>query len=261
MSAASRAAEVMSWLESQGTQAARDGLARYGIPTAGAFGVAIGTLQKQAKVLGRDHALAQELWATGRYEARLLAAYVDDPAQVTAAQMGRWVREFDSWAITDTVCFALFDRTPHAWKKVAEWSRHREEFVKRAAFALLASLAAHDKACGDTPFIEALPLVERAASDERNFVKKGVIWALRSLGRRSLVLNQAAIELAARLAASAQPTERSIGKETLRELKSATVQRQVTKKKAATGKRSTAPRKAATRQTATKRTATRKGSR
>jgi 3-methyladenine DNA glycosylase AlkD len=173
--------------------------------------------------------------------------------------MGRWVREFDSWAITDTVCFALFDRTPHAWKKVAEWSGHREEFVKRAAFALLASLAAHDKACGDGPFLEALPMVERASSDERNFVKKGVIWALRSLGRRSLVLNQAAIELAARLAASAQPTERSIGKETLRELKSATVQRQVTKKKA-TGK-STAPRKAATRRTATKTTATRKGSR
>lgn len=220
-------AEVIAWLASQGTEAARAGLTRYGIPNAKAFGVAVGALQKRARLHRGDHALAAALWESDRYEARLLAAYVDDPAQVTAAQMERWARAFDSWAITDTVCFALFDRTPHAWKKVAEWSRRREEFVKRAAFALLASLAAHDKASGDQPFLDALPLVERAASDERNFVKKGVIWALRSLGRRSLVLNRAALELAGRLAASTEPTERSIGKECLRELRSATVQRQV----------------------------------
>ncbi len=231
IAAPARAAEVLAWLERQGTAAARAGMIRYGIPNQKAFGIAIGALQKHAKLLGRDHALAAALWETDRYEARLLAAYVDEPAEVTAAQMDRWARQFDSWAITDTVCFALFDRTPHAWKKVAQWSKSREEYVKRAAFALLASLAAHDKTCGDAPFLDALPLVERAASDERNFVKKGVIWALRSLGRRSGVLNAAAIELAGRLAESSQPTERSVGKECLRELNSATVQRQVAARK------------------------------
>ena len=121
---------------------------RYGIVTPKAFGVPMGTIQLLAKRLGTDHELAAALWATGWYEARLLCAYVDDPARVTPAQMDRWVRDFDNWGICDTVCFKLFDRTPHAWAKVAPWSRRRDEFGKRAAFALLASLGLHDKRAG-----------------------------------------------------------------------------------------------------------------
>jgi 3-methyladenine DNA glycosylase AlkD len=139
-------------------------------------------MQKLAKSLGRSHELAAALWDTGCYEARMLTSFVDEPARVTPAQMERWVKDFDNWAICDTLCFHLFDRTPHAWAKVVEWSDSRREFVKRTAFALLACLAAHDRTTKDKAFLDSLPLIERAAADERNFVKKGVSWGLRMAG-------------------------------------------------------------------------------
>jgi 3-methyladenine DNA glycosylase AlkD len=142
--------------------------------------------------------------------------------------MDRWCRDFDNWGICDTVCFCLFDRTPHAWVKVAKWSGSREEFVKRAAFALLASLALHDKTSGDTPLLDSLRFVERAADDERNFVKKGVSWALRSVGRRNAALHAAALELARRLAASSAPAERWVGKDVLRDITRPAVTRRLT---------------------------------
>ena len=132
--------------------------------------------------------------------------------------MDRWAKDFDNWGVCDTLCFCLFDRTPHAWRKVAQWAGRRDEFVKRAAFALLASLALHDKATGDPPFLATLPLIERAAADQRSFVKKGVSWALRSIGRRSPALRAASVDLARRLAASEQPAERWVGRDAVREL-------------------------------------------
>jgi 3-methyladenine DNA glycosylase AlkD len=115
----------------------------------------------------------------------MLAPFVDEPEKVTAAQMNQWARDFDNWAVCDHACFHLFDRTPHAWRKIEQWSVRREEFVKRAAFALLASVALHDKRAADEPFLDSLALIERAAEDDRNFVKKGVSWALRLIGRRN----------------------------------------------------------------------------
>ena len=168
--------------------------------------------------LADSHELAQALWDTGWYEARMLAAFVDEPDRVTPAQMDRWCKDFDNWAICDTVCFNLFDRTPHAFKKVAQWSKRKDEFVKRAAFALLASVALHDKKSGDAPFLNSLPLIEQAATDDRNFVKKGVSWALRGIGKRSPALNASAIKLAERLATSPNAAARWIGKDTLRDL-------------------------------------------
>lgn len=216
---ATRVREVLGRLERQGSARIRaDMLKRYGIVAPKAYGVPMGVIQRLAKSLGRDHDLALALWATGWYEARLLAAYVDQPERVTAAQMDRWARDFDNWGVCDTLCFCLFDRTPHAWRKVTQWSGRRDEFVKRAAFALLASLALHDKETADAPFVAALPLIERAATDERNFVKKGVSWALRSIGRRSPGCRAASVELARRLAASEQAAERWVGKDALREL-------------------------------------------
>jgi len=178
----------------------------------------MGAMQKVAKRLGKDHALAAALWETGWYEARTVAALVDDPALVTPAQMDRWCRDFDNWGICDTVCFCLFDRTPHAFRKVEKWASQRGEFVKRAAFALLASLALHDKRTGDGPFLECLPLIERAAGDGRNFVKKGVSWALRSVGRRSAAVHEESVVLAQRLAQSPDPAARWVGKDALRDL-------------------------------------------
>jgi 3-methyladenine DNA glycosylase AlkD/uncharacterized protein YdhG (YjbR/CyaY superfamily) len=209
----------------------RDGMARYAIPTDKAFGVPVGSIQTLGKHLGRNHALAAALWDTRWYEARMLAAFVDEPTEVTPAQMDRWCKDFDNWGICDTVCFHLFDRTPHAFRKVAQWSRRKEEFVKRAAFALLASLAGHDKETDDGAFAECLPLIERAAADERNFVKKGVSWALRGIGHRSPVLHAAAIESATRLAASEGAAARWIGKDVLRDLLRPLVAKKLAKKR------------------------------
>lgn len=217
---------ALSWLERKSTARDRANLSRFGITADRAWGVSMANIQALAKQLGRSHELAAALWDTGWYEARLLTSFVDEPARVTPAQMERWCRDFDNWAICDTVCFHLFDRTPHAWAKVAPWSARTEEFVRRAAFALLASLAGHDKNAGDERFLEGLRLVEQAAFDERNFVKKAVSWALRRIGRRNQVLHAAAVKLARRLAASPEPAARWVGRDALRELTSpAVVQR------------------------------------
>lgn len=226
---AARVDEVLRWLERRGTRRNREGMARYGIVADKVFGVSVSSLRQLGTRLGRNHELAAALWETGWYEARLLTSFVDEPARVTAAQMDRWARDFENWAICDTVCFHLFDRTPHAWRKVEQWSRRRDEFVKRAAFALLASLALHDKQAADQPFVRSLRLVERAATDERNFVKKGVSWALRSIGRRNRRLNTAAIAAAHRLVDSASAAARWVGRDALRELTSPAVTRQLAK--------------------------------
>ncbi|MGH9386204.1 MAG: DNA alkylation repair protein [Vicinamibacterales bacterium] len=219
--------EILAWLERRGSKRNRDGMARYAIVAPKVFGVSMATLQQLAKRLGRDHELAAALWETGWYEARMLTAFVDDPARVTPAQMDRWARDFDNWAVCDTLCFKLFDRTPHAWKKIEQWSTRREEFVKRAAFALLASVALHDKEAPDAPFVRALRLIERGANDERNFVKKGVNWALRGIGKRNDVLNAKAIAVARRLAESDVSSARWVGKDALRELTSSKQRRRL----------------------------------
>ena len=210
--------DILAWLKKHGSRANRDGMARYAIPSDKAFGVKVGALQKQAKSLGRSHELALALWKTGWYEARMMATFLDEPDRVTSAQMDQWCRDFDNWAICDTACFHLFDRTPHAFPKVRQWAGRREEFVKRAAFALLASLALHNKKAGNELFLPCLALCEQAATDERNFVKKGVSWALRLMGRRNLELNQAVLKVAGRLAASSQAAERWVGKDTIKDL-------------------------------------------
>jgi 3-methyladenine DNA glycosylase AlkD len=222
---------VLAALNRLATKKTRDGMARYGIPSDNALGVTVGDLKKLAKQIGRNHDLAAGLWTTNVYEARMLACFVDDPAEVTSAQMDQWCRDFDSWAICDTACFALFDRTPHAWKKVAPWAKRREEFMRRAGFALLACLGGHDKTSGDEPFAKALLLVEPASTDERNFVKKGVNWALRSVGRRSPMLHAAAIDIATRLSKSEVAAARWIGKDALRELTSPAVIKRMAKRR------------------------------
>jgi 3-methyladenine DNA glycosylase AlkD len=202
-------------------------MARFAIPATNAVGIPVGALRAYAKKLGRDHALALALWKDGLYEARMLATFVDDPEQVTPAQMDAWCRDFDNWAICDTACFALFDRTPHAWAKVKAWAGRRDEFVRRAAFALLASLASHDAESGDAPFAQGLALIERASDDERNFVMKAVNWALRAIGERNAALNAAALKTAERLAASPDKAPRWIGKDALRQLASPAVARRL----------------------------------
>jgi 3-methyladenine DNA glycosylase AlkD len=222
-----RVNEAIAWLRSHASKATRDGMARYNVPSDKAFGVSMKQIQQLAKELGRDHALAAALWETGWYEARMLTAYVDEPERVTSAQMDRWSRQFDNWAICDTLAFALWDRTPHAWTKVEQWAGRREEFIKRTAFALLWSLSVHDKEAADRQFIRGLELIELAATDDRHFVMKAVNMALRAIGKRNPALNAAAAKTATRLAASSDASARWVGKHALRELTSAAVKRRV----------------------------------
>ena len=211
---------AITWLKRHSTKHTLDGMARYAIPSDNAFGVSVSDIRVLAKRLGRNHELAAGLWDTGVYEARMLTSFVDEPARVTSAQMDRWCADFDNWGICDTLCFHLFDRTAHAWDKVSKWSTLRDEFGKRAAFALLWALSVHDKRAGDEQFAKGLVLIERAASDERNFVKKAVNMALRAIGKRNPALNAAAVTVARRLADSPQAAPRWVGKDALRELTS-----------------------------------------
>lgn len=229
-----RCERAIAALKARASDTLRAGMTRYAIPNAKAFGVAMRDVQAVARQCGRDHELALALWQTDLYDARMLACYVDDPAQVTPAQMDRWMLDSDNWAHCDTACFALFDRSPHAWKKVNAWAGRREEFVKRAAFALLASLSVHDRSDADAAFLDGLALIEQAASDERNFVKKAVNWALRSIGKRNAVLHAAALATAQRLAANAAAAPRWVGKDALRELRSDSVTARIAKKSVST---------------------------
>jgi 3-methyladenine DNA glycosylase AlkD len=217
--------DVLRWLRRHGSQRNREGMARYGIASPKVFGVSMTTMRPLVKKLGRDHELAQRLWATGWLEARILAGFVDEPAKVTPGQMEQWAEDFDNWAVCDSTCLHLFDRTPHAWRKVRDWSRRRPEFVRRAAFATLAGLAVHDRHAPDNAFIESLRYIANAARDDRPYVKKGASWALRQIGKRNRALNIAAVGLARTLASDADSASaRWVGADALRELTSAAVQ-------------------------------------
>jgi 3-methyladenine DNA glycosylase AlkD len=191
--------------------------ARYGIVTKDeTFGTPMAKIKAIAKPLGKDHAFAEALWRTGVYEARILVSMVGEPERLTPAQMDRWAKDFDNWGVVDTLCFNLFDRSPHAFSQIRKWARAKDEYVRRGAFALLACTALHGHG-EDADFLEALALVERASTDDRNFVKKGVSWALRAIGgKKSPKLRAAARELAGELSRSADRTARWIGKDALR---------------------------------------------
>ena len=196
------------------------GMRRFGISGGEMLGISVTTLRGIGKEIGRDHALALQLWDTGIHEARMLATIIDDPAQVTRAQMERWVKQIDSWDICDGACYGLFDRTPHAYDKAIGWSTRKPEFQKRAGFVVMAGMAVHDKEAEDSRFLSLLPVIAREAYDERNFVKKAVNWALRQIGKRNLALNAAAIATAREIQAEGTRVGRWIASDALRELTS-----------------------------------------
>ncbi len=181
------------------------------------LGISVSDLRKVGRPYRRDHALALELWKTKVSEAMVLAALIDDPAQVTERQMDRWIRDCDNWGLTDALCFGLFDRTPYAEGKAHEWSAGREEFVKRSDIALMAGMAVHRRDLGDDVFLRFLPVIAREATDERNFVRKAVSWALRQIGKRNPKLRAAATAEAKRIAKVDSRSARWIARDTLRE--------------------------------------------
>jgi 3-methyladenine DNA glycosylase AlkD len=192
--------------------------ARYGIHTNESLGVPMAAMKRIARGLGRDHALAAELWSTGIYEARIVAALVDEPALVTIEQMDRWCADFDNWAVCDTVCFSLFDRAPQAWSRLEPWARDDREFVRRAAFALLWSLALHDASAADARFVEGLALVEEYATDERPLVTKSMSMSLRAIARRNPSLRGAVRASAGRLVHVDSGPARRVGRTALRDV-------------------------------------------
>lgn len=212
-----RVRAVLAVLESHASPKIRDQMApRYGLVVDKAMGVAMNRMQAIAKPLRPDHELAQALWDTGWYEARMVACMIDDPAQVTPEQMNRWRADFDNWGIVDTVCFKLFDQAPGAAAMIPRWCALNEEFGRRAGFALMACMALHGTGEEDD-FLAGLKLIEACATDERNFVKKGVNWALRAIGGKSNpTLRAEARVVADRLAASSDRTARWNGKDALR---------------------------------------------
>ena len=206
------------------------GMARYGIFVEKRFGVSIPELRKTAKEIGKNHDLALELWNTGISDAMILASLVAEPEKMTEEQMDEWVSDFNSWDVCDQVCNNLFNRHPLVWKKIVEWSKREEVFIKRAAFALLSSLAVHDKEAPDEKFTVFLQLIKREAVDNRNFVKKAVNWALRNIGKRNLNLNRAAITVARELQQIDSKSSHWIASNAIRELESDAVQKRLEQK-------------------------------
>jgi len=221
--------DILDRLNTMGSERNREGMARFGISTGRALGISVTDLRKVAREIGRDHALALALWDTDIHEARILASIVDDPRAVTEEQMERWVADFDSWDLCDQCCSNLFAKTPFAFHKAQEWAGREAEFEKRAGFALMAALAVHGKTASDTHYLPFLEIIKREATDERNFVKKAVNWALRQVGKRDVWLNRAAIETAREVAALPSRSARWIAADALRELMGEAVQKRMSK--------------------------------
>ncbi|MGD0329173.1 MAG: DNA alkylation repair protein [Nitrososphaeria archaeon] len=215
--------EIFKRLKSKYNEEAVKGMERFGINVKNTYGVPIPELRNIAKEIGRNHPLAQSLWSSGVHEAKLLATMIEDPEMVTEEQMEQWVKDTDSWDICDACCGNLFDKTPFAYRKAVEWSSRKEEYVKRAGFVLMAELVVHDKKASDEKFLEFLPLIKKQSTDERNFVRKAVNWALRQIGKRNSNLNEACVKTAKEMKKINSKSAKWIASDALIELTSESV--------------------------------------
>jgi 3-methyladenine DNA glycosylase AlkD len=222
--------EILKKLKLKANPDQLEGMARFGMTVEKRLGVSVPNMRKIAKETGKDHQLALQLWKTGFAESRMVASMIDIPKEVTEKQMEDWVKDFNSWDVCDQVCMNLFDKTPLAWKKVTDWSEREEEFVKRAAYALIACLAWHDKEAQDEKFIQLLSVIQAGATDNRNFVKKAVNWALRHIGKRNSNLNKTAIEAAKQIQKIDSKSAKWIASDAIRELESEAVQNRLKNK-------------------------------
>lgn len=222
-------ADILDQLKAKANPDNLEGMARFGMAVEKRLGVAVPEMRRIAKETGKDYKLAVKLWKTGIAEARIVASMIAVPEALTEQDMNAWVKDINSWDVCDQVCMNLFEKTPLARQRIIEWSERDEEFVKRAAFALLACLAWHDKKATDEEFIEFLPVIKLGATDERNFVKKAVNWALRNIGKRNCKLNQAAIQTAKEIQRLDSKAARWIAADALRELEGEGTQRRLRK--------------------------------
>ena len=228
--AMSKKDDVLKKLKARARPDQLDGMAKFGLTGKNRLGVAVPEMRKIAKEAGRDHKLALALWKTKIPDAMMVASMVDIPEQVTETQMETWVRDFNAWDVCDQVCSNLFDRTELAWKKVLDWSEREEEFVRRAAYTLIACLSIHDKKSPDERFIQLIPVTKKGATDDRNLVKKGVSWALRNMGKRNHNLHRVALKTAEEIRKMDSKPAKWIASDTIRDLKSEAVKRRLARK-------------------------------
>ncbi len=219
--------DILARLKTLADPKAVEGMARYGINPQNTYGVSIPNLRKIARETGINHTLAQELWASGIHEARILASMIDDPSMATEEQLESWVKDFDSWDVCDQCCMNLFEKTGFAYRKAVEWSESDKEFVKRAGFVLMARLAVSDKNADDEIFETFFPIIKREASDNRNYVKKAVNWALRQIGKRNINLNKKAILIAGEIQKMDSRSAKWIASDAIRELTGESVQKRL----------------------------------
>ena len=218
---------ILKRLRSLGSRRNIEGMARFGITSRKVFGVGTTPLRNLARQIDKNHALAAQLWKSGWLEARTLASLIDDPSEVTPVQMDRWAKDFDNWAVCDACCGVLFDKTPYAVTKAIQWCKDKREFVRRAGFVMMAELAVHDKKAPDRVFERFFPHLKRGATDNRNFVKKAVNWAVRQIGKRNLTLNKKAIRLSKEIHSLGTSSARWIASDALRELRRPSVQKRL----------------------------------
>jgi 3-methyladenine DNA glycosylase AlkD len=212
--------QIINRLKAASSQKNREGMARFGINTEIAFGTPMPSIRKLAKEIGKNHELAEELWKAKIHETRILACLIDEPAKVSEKQITVWANDFNSWDLCDQCCMNLFDKTPFAYELAIEFAKNEKEFVRRAGFAIIASLAVHDKKADDKKFIQFLPLIKKYSTDERNFVRKAVNWALRQIGKRNPNLKEEAIKLAEGIQKIDSKSAKWIASDALRELRS-----------------------------------------
>jgi len=222
--------DILKRLKSLSDPRAVEGMAKYGITPEKTYGVSIPNLRKIAKEIGKDHEFAQKLWGSDIRETRILASMIDNPETVTEEQMEEWVKDFDYWEICDQCCQNLFIKTDFAYQKAVDWSGRDEEFIKRAGFALMAWLAFKDKKAKDEQFEKFFPIIKREATDNRNFVKKAVNWALRQIGKRNIALNMKAIETAKEIQKIESKSAKWIAQDAIKELTSDAIQERLKKR-------------------------------
>ncbi|MDP6670237.1 MAG: DNA alkylation repair protein [archaeon] len=220
-------AQIIKKLKTNASKKNIEGMARFGIDTSNAIGVSMPVVRKIAREIGKDHSLALQLWDSGIHEARILASIVGEPNKVSEKQFEKWVADFNSWDVCDQCCGNLLDKTPFAWKKAVEFTSRKKEFVKRTGFVLMATLSVHDKEADDKKFERFFPLIKKHATDERNFVKKAVNWALRQIGKRNIALNKKAITAAKEIIKIDSKAAHWIATDALRELQGEAVQKRL----------------------------------
>ncbi|MFH1583953.1 MAG: DNA alkylation repair protein [Actinomycetota bacterium] len=222
--------DILKELKSLSDPRAVEGMAKFGIRGEKRIGVSIPELRKMAKRINKDHKLALKLWSRKIPETMILASMVDDPKKVTEQQMEDWVKDINSWDVCDQLCMNLFEKVPFIIKKIKDWSKRDGEFVKRTAYSLIACLAWHDKESSDEKFINFIPIIKSGVTDERNFVKKAVNWALRNIGKRNTNLNKIAIKVAREIQQIDSKTARWIASDAIRELTSEKIQERLAEK-------------------------------